>query len=51
MIQNVIIIAIVAAAVILLIRHFRKGKCSCCEEGDEKDKTSGCKFCGQDNKK
>ncbi|MDR2708964.1 MAG: FeoB-associated Cys-rich membrane protein [Elusimicrobiota bacterium] len=37
MIQNIIIGIIVVACVVLLIRHFKKGKCSCCK-GCEKKK-------------
>jgi hypothetical protein len=44
MIQNIVIIAIVAAAVILLIRHFIKGGCDCCKTGGGKD-VKPCKNC------
>ncbi|MDR3048474.1 MAG: hypothetical protein LBV16_01315 [Elusimicrobiota bacterium] len=50
MIQNIIIAIIALGAIILAIRHFKKGKCSCCGGSDDKKKMSACKLCDKENK-
>jgi hypothetical protein len=49
--QNLIILAIVIIAAVLVIRHFMKGKCDCISKSDNEKMenpscSSGCCGCG-----